>query len=117
MCRPIHLALPSILTLDSLLLMMTGQKVVCINDQFPLGIEKLYVALPKSGVTYVVRDVTLGVNWAGEPGEVAITLVGMLNPRSATPPFPERAFNAERFRPLEDERVSEKSEKRDVELV
>ena len=59
--------------------MMTGQKVVCINDQFPLGIEKLYVALPKAGVTYVVRDVTLG--------------------------------------PLEDERVSEKSEKHDVELV
>lgn len=87
--------------------MMSGQKVVCIDDTFPLGIEKFYVALPKKGVTYVIRDVTLGVNLQGQEGEIAITLVGLHNPKSATPPFPERGFKAERFRPLEDDRLSE----------
>jgi hypothetical protein len=82
--------------------MKSGQKVVCVDGKFPLGIEKLYTALPKAGVTYVVRDVSLGVNLRMEPGEVAITLLGLHNPRSLTPPFPERAFNAERFRPLEE---------------
>jgi len=87
--------------------MMSGQKVVCIDDKFPLGIEKFYVALPKKDVTYVVRDVSLGVNFQGQEGEIAITLVGLHNPKSTTPPFPERGFKAERFRPLEDDRLSE----------
>jgi len=89
--------------------MMAGQKVVCIDDKFPLGIEKFYVGLPKAGVTYVVRDVSLGVSLSGEEGEVAVTLVGLHNPKSATPPFPERGFKAERFRPLEDDRISEEA--------
>lgn len=87
--------------------MMTGQKVVCVDDKFPEGIERLYDALPKAGVTYIVRDVTLGINWKSEHGEVAITLVGLVNPKSDKHPHPERAFNAERFRPLKDDRVEE----------
>ena len=89
--------------------MMAGQKVVCIDDKFPLGIEAFYVALPKAGVTYVVRDVSLGVNFQGEEGEVAVTLIGLHNPKSTAPPFPERAFKAERFRPLEDDRLTEEA--------
>jgi hypothetical protein len=87
--------------------MMSGQKVVCIDDKFPLGIEKFYACLPKAGVTYVIRDVSLGVNLQGAEGEIAVTLVGLHNPKSSTPPFPERGFKAERFRPLEDDRLSE----------
>ncbi len=90
--------------------MMSGQKVVCVDDRFPVGIERIYNVLPKAGVVYVVRDVSLGVNWKGEPGEVAITLVGLVNPKSTKPPYPERAFNAERFRPLKDERIEENAE-------
>lgn len=90
---------------------MTGQKVVCIDDKFPEGISKLYDALPIAGVTYLVRDVSLGVNLKNEPGEVAITLEGLINPCSKTAPHPERAFNAERFRPLKDDRVEVKEEK------
>jgi len=90
--------------------MMTGQKVVCVDDQFPEGISKFYDHLPKAGVVYLVRDVSLGINWKGEPGEVAITLEGLINPCSNKRPYPERAFNAERFRPLRDERVEEKKE-------
>ena len=90
--------------------MMTGQKVVCVDDKFPDGISKLYDALPTAGVTYLIRDVSLGINWKGEEGEVAITLEGLVNPCSKTAPYPERAFNAERFRPLKDDRVEAKAE-------
>ena len=88
---------------------MEGQKVVCIDGKFPLGIEKFYTALPVEGTTYIVRSVELGVNLKGEPGEVAVTLVGLVNPRSSTPPYPERAFKAERFRPLRDSRIEERA--------
>jgi len=94
--------------------MMAGQKVVCVDGKFPLGIEKLYTALPKEGVTYVIRDVQLGVNWKAEPGEVCLYLIGLENPKSTTAPYPERGFNAERFRPLEDDRLKE-SEKVEAE--
>jgi hypothetical protein len=82
--------------------MMVGQKVVCVDDQFPLEVTKYYTALPIAGVTYVIREVSVGVNWKAEPGEVCLHLVGLVNPCSDTPPYPERGFNAERFRPLDE---------------
>ena len=90
--------------------MMTGQKVVCVDGKFPMGIEKFYDALPQEGVTYTVRDVSLGINFQGEEGEVAITLVELINPCSSTPPYPERGFKAERFRPLEEETFENEAE-------
>jgi len=87
--------------------MMVGQKVVCIDDTFPEWIGKFYNALPVKDTVYIVRTVSLGVNWQGEPGEVAITLNGLINPCSTKAPHAERAFNAERFRPLRDERIEE----------
>lgn len=82
--------------------MVTGQKVVCVDDSFPAGIEKFYVALPKKGVTYVIRGVELGVGFDLNEGEICVTLVGLHNPKSNVPPFPERGFKAERFRPLDE---------------
>lgn len=82
--------------------MTVGTHVMCINGQFPLGIEKFYTALPKEGVVYVIREMKVGVNFTGEEGEVCVYLVGLHNPRSSTPPHPERGFNAERFVPLEE---------------
>lgn len=82
--------------------MIVGEKVVCINDRFPVGIERFYDALPKAGVIYIVREVKIGVNWTGEAGEVCVYLVGLKNPKSSKPPFPERGFNSERFRTLEE---------------
>ena len=38
-----------------------GDKVVCVDDKFPPDISKLYTALPVKDVTYVVRDIRLGV--------------------------------------------------------
>lgn len=79
-----------------------GQRVVCIDDAFPEGVRQFYIALPKKDLTYVVRAVSVGISPKGEEGEIAIRLVGLVNPRSSKPPHPERAFNAERFRPLRE---------------
>jgi len=82
--------------------MIVGQKVVCVNDTFPAAVSVLYQALPVKDRVYVIRAVSIGVNWKAEPGEVCVYLIGLHNPRSETPPFPERGFNSERFRPLEE---------------
>ncbi len=93
--------------------MTVGSKVVCIDDKFPLGIEKFYVALPKAGVVYVIREMTVGISLQGEEGEVCVLLVGLNNPRSNKPPFPERGFKAERFRPLDE--IKEENARKETE--
>ena len=82
--------------------MMVGQKVVCVDDTFPPAVSQFYKALPRKDQIYVIRAVMIGVNWKAEPGEVCVYLVGLVNPCSDTPPYPERGFNAERFRPLDE---------------
>src|SRR6478609_1391133 len=81
---------------------ITGQKVVCVDDRFPLGIAKFYSALPKKDVVYVVRGTTVGIGLDGTEGEICVYLVGLVNPCSKTPPHRERGFKAERFRPLDE---------------
>ena len=97
----------------------TGQKVVCCDDVFHPQIAALYVALPKKDAVYVVRGVSVGISPKGEEGEIAITLIGLKNPRSSKAPHPERAFNAMRFRSLEEmqESVSKEAEEKDYDLV
>ena len=84
-----------------------GQKVACVDDQFPLGIEKIYTALPKKDVIYTVRDLVPGVSLQNTEGETAIYLVELVNPENRH--GIEYGFNAERFAPLEtdDETVFE----------
>jgi hypothetical protein len=81
--------------------MRQGSKVVCINDQFPTDILPFYTNLPIKDRTYIVRDLGVGVALNGEAGEVVVYLESLPNPCSTTAPFPERGFNAERFRELE----------------
>lgn len=81
---------------------LTGQHVVCVDGHFPLGIEKYYTAIPKEGKSYVVRGTAPGLSLQGEMGEVAVYLIGLVNPNSSKPPFRERGFKCERFRPLEE---------------
>ncbi len=84
----------------------SGQKVACVDDQFPLGIEKLYNALPKKDVIYTVRDILPGVSLQNSEGEVAVYLVELTNPANSH--GIEYGFNAERFAPLEtDEEETE----------
>ena len=84
-----------------------GQKVACVDDQFPLGIEKIYTALPKKDAIYTVRDLVPGVSLQNTEGETAIYLVELVNP--ANRHGIEYGFNAERFAPLEtdDETLEE----------
>lgn len=82
-----------------------NQKVVCIDDQFPLGIEKLYRQLPVKDQIYVIRDVVPGQSLAGTEGEVAVYLVGLVNPTNKV--GVERGFNAERFAPLSYQEVDD----------
>lgn len=81
--------------------MRVGDKVVCIDAKFPLGIEKFYVALPVEGQVYVIRDMIDGGTWNGEP-EIAVYLIGVHNPKSDKPPHFERGFSIKRFRPLDE---------------
>ena len=76
-----------------------GQKGACVDDQFPLGIEKLYTALPKKASIYTVRDLLPGVSLSNSEGETAVYLVELVNP--ANRHGIEYGFNAERFAPLE----------------
>ena len=81
---------------------ITGQKVVCVDDKFPLGIEKFYSALPTKDVVYVVRGTTVGIGFDMAEGEICVYLIGLVNPCSSVPPHRERGFKAERFRPLDE---------------
>ena len=86
---------------------MLGQKVACVDDRFPLGIEKLYNALPRKDEIYTVRDLVPGVSLSNTEGETAIYLVELVNPSNSH--GIEYGFNAERFAPLEtdDETLEE----------
>jgi len=80
---------------------LPGQKVACVDDVFPEAIKKFYWKLPVKGVTYSIRDLVPGIDSGGEAGEMCVYLVELINPCSDMPPYPERGFRAERFRPLE----------------
>jgi len=87
---------------------LPNQKVVCVDGQFPLGIEKLYEELPKEGVTYTIRDIVPGIGLTGDEGEVAVYLCeikGTLNPHGI-----ERGFRADRFAPLQTSRETAEKE-------
>ena len=78
-----------------------GDKVVCVDDKFPLDIGKLYDALPVKDSTYVVRDIRLGINLTME-GDISVLLVGLVNPKADSKAGLERGFRADRFRPLQE---------------
>lgn len=81
--------------------MRRGSKVICVDDAFPKEAVSFYTHLPVKDHVYTIRDVGIGVNWKGEPGEVVVYLEGMYNPNSSKPPHPERGFNQERFREIQ----------------
>ena len=81
--------------------MVSGTKVICVDDLFPTSILQYYTNLPLKDKVYTIRDVEVGVGINGEAGEIAVTLVELSNPVSKTPPHRERGFKVERFRELE----------------
>ena len=90
--------------------MVKGQKVVCVDDKVEPEIAMLYDKWISAGTTYVIRDVVLAQNRKGEWGEVGLLLQGITNPTQSIPPFQERSFNSERFRPIEDKSITEAME-------
>ncbi len=87
--------------------MVTGQKVLCVDDKVEPDIRKLYDKWISKGTIYVIRDVMLAQNRKGEWGEVGLLLQGVINPPQSIPPYQERSFNSERFRPIEDKKITE----------
>lgn len=87
---------------------LKGQRVVCVDDQFPGPLKRLYAALPVKGVTYTVRTVYVarGVAFPTSPGaadgEIGILLNELVNPPDPKNRYgQELGFKAERFAPLE----------------
>lgn len=87
-----------------------GQKVVCINDEFPPQALELYGQLPKKGSVYTVRSVFIGrgnytrAESGQREGEIGILLEELSNPRDPALKqgmSGELGFNSERFAPLE----------------
>jgi hypothetical protein len=74
-----------------------------VDDAAPAQVRMHYTSWIKKGTVYVVRGVFLGVDYkSASPGEVGVYLLGIHNPKSTAPPFPERGFNSMRFRPIEE---------------
>jgi hypothetical protein len=81
--------------------MISGTKVVCVDDRFPPEIFLYYTNLPLKDRIYTIRDMEVGVGIDGQAGEIAVTLVELINPVSEKKPHRERGFKVERFRELE----------------
>ncbi|HCN30424.1 MAG TPA: hypothetical protein DIT64_17125 [Verrucomicrobiales bacterium] len=93
----------------------TGQKVVCINDQFDPWVYDLYRALPRKGRAYTVRAVRSGrsnpvfslnddaeIKLTGAEFDILILLEELQNPDDPHSSVKqELGFRSERFAPLE----------------
>lgn len=97
--------------------MREGSKVVCIDDQWPSGIEKYYTDLPAKNQTYTIRTIEVGIGWDGMAGEIAVTLKEIVNPVSKTPPNRERGFKQERFREVEPPKETAKERLEELEQM
>lgn len=87
-----------------------GQKVICINDEFPAEARKLFVDFPKKGSVYTVRAVYIGRgsyfrHESGKrDGEIGVLLEEVVNPRDPSLRQGlngELGFNSERFAPVQ----------------
>lgn len=107
----------------------TGQKVVCINDQFEPWVYDLYRALPKKGRAYTIRAISVGrsnpkfsVNDDAElkltdaEFDILVLLKELQNPEDPHSSVKqELGFRSERFAPLEED--SEEVEDEAEELI
>jgi hypothetical protein len=103
----------------------TGQKVVCIDDEFAPWVYDLYRALPKKDHTYTVRSISVGrsnpkfeVNDDAElkmtdaEFDMLLLLEELRNPEDPHSSVKqELGFRAERFAPMleEDHEVEEEA--------
>ena len=89
---------------------LPDQKVICINDRFPLGIEQFYTQLPTKGEIYTIRDIVPGIEWNGT-ATITVYLTEITNPPN--PHGIEYGFHLTRFReltPLEEKLLATHTE-------
>ncbi len=99
----------------------TGQRIVCINDDFEPWVYDLYRALPKKDKIYTVRAIGMGrsnpqftvnddaqIKLTGAEFDFLILLQELLNPDDPhSSAKQELGFRAERFAPLQEDNVEE----------
>lgn len=117
-CRAIVISpLAPALALARPLMFQTGQRVVCINDDFEPWVYDLYRSLPKKNKVYTVRSIGVGrsnpkfgltedANLQIQSAEVDFLLLlkELSNPNDPhSSVTQELGFRAERFAPLEEE--------------
>jgi hypothetical protein len=103
----------------------TGQKVVCINDQFEPWVYDLYTALPKKDRIYTVRSMAAGrsnpkfsvnddaeIKLTDAEFDILLLLKELQNPDDPHSSLKqELGFRSERFAPLQaDSQEEEESE-------
>jgi len=86
---------------------VVGQKVVCIDDKFPVWAVKLYTQLPRRDVIYTIRQIVLGQSLQVDTNkfdiDVVIYLQDIYNPNDPNAKIPiELGFKQERFAPLNE---------------
>jgi hypothetical protein len=84
------------------------EKVICIDDRFPKGINDIFNALPKKGKIYTVRDIVPAQDWKlqGTCAVMLDELVNMPNQHGIEP-----GFQCYRFRePTKEEMKISKSD-------
>jgi len=88
-----------------------GQRVVCINDDFPPLAYEIFEQLPRKDAVYTVRACYIGrgnltqAESGRKDGEIGVLLDEVRNPRDPalkTGLDGELGFNSERFAPLEE---------------
>lgn len=102
----------------------TGQKVVCINDEFEPWVYDLYRSLPKKDHAYTIRSVAIGrsnpkfevnddaeIQMTDANYDVLVLLEELINPEDPHSSVrQELGFRGERFAPLASEDVEEEAE-------
>ena len=99
----------------------TGQKVVCINDQFEPWVYDLYTALPKKDRIYTVRSMAAGrsnpkfsvnddaeIQLTDAEFDILLLLKELQNPNDPHSSLKqELGFRSERFAPLQTDSEEE----------
>lgn len=91
-----------------------GEKVVCINDDFPALVRRIYQRLPVKDEVYTVRECSLGRLKSGSPDpgiSYRVLLVELVNgpdPYMNPNQAEELGFRSDRFAPVIN--VEEESE-------
>jgi len=101
----------------------TGQRIVCINDDFEPWVYDLFRSLPKKDQVYTVRSIGMGrsnpqfalnedaeLKLTGAEFDFLLLLKELINPDDPHSSVKqELGFRAERFAPLQEDEIEEEA--------